>query len=204
MHKLEPKKPVASWSLNRIAEYTLSKLEEIHRVGKFTAKQTYLVGKALSFAYARLRVKGEWQKWLDKQEIPQKTAWEAIELYKAVKNEDDLTGLTSTEAKVKYSIYSGFPSSSSGDSRSSESVPLPALQTNEDYLNLAYHRIKAAFEAIHSIKNWDSSILYSTEADDCIKFAKEIQQTITAIRRKVKPSGEPKTIGKLLGSLDQL
>ncbi len=208
----KPPQPSQSWSLQKLAEYTLSGLSEIQRAGRLTAAQTYLIGRALSFANLKLIIKGKWMQWLEEQGIPQKTAWEAIKLYEAVKDESELAELTSTEAKIKYGIYkeympeksgsAGHGSSSGGGGNGLGSGTVP--QTDEEKMFLAFRRLKDGSESIHSIKKWVPDLLYSTEIDECLVFCQKVIKAISGARKRVKRPSQPKGVKAHLDYLDTL
>ena len=200
--------PNHNWTLEQLAEYTQAGLSEIQKAGKHTAAQTYRIGRALYFANLKLRVVGKWTAWLEEKGIPAKTATEAIRLYQAVKDENDVADLTSTQAKTKYGIYQEpqrfhFDSPHfSGQNTLAETPSEPPK--DEDKVNLAYRRLKDAAEDVDKVKKWTADLLYSTEAEECLRFCQSISQTILKQRKRIKQPKQPQGMKTYLKHLDKL
>lgn len=183
--------PNSTWPLDRLADYARGGFDEIQRAGRYTAAQTYRIGRALHFAHLKLLVEGKWIEWLDSVGIPRQTAWEAIKLYEAVKNESDLEGLTSTEAKIKYNVYpetkgqgSGprAGSSGGGSSSSDESQPTSPMEQ----VTLLYRRLSTAYQLLQEM-TWTADILYLDEVDEVSRYCEEIRENILKARKRIKP-----------------
>ncbi len=214
MPKLPEKIPDDSWSLLSLAAYAVAEIEEMHVLGRRTSAQIYRIGRALHFAWRKAFAEAKWKAWLAENNIPERTAWEAIKLYEAVKDESDLEGLSPTEAKVKFGVYpelaltpehsqSDPPQSSSqngragsglqeGDSsgRSEESEEGIPRKTPEARVSLAYHRIRDAVEEILGIR-WRASYLYSEEADSILENCRKI---ITCLEKQLKKILRPSPV----------
>jgi hypothetical protein len=178
--------PDEKWTLEKLAAYAKTSLGTIQRAGRLTAVETYRVGRALYFAQLKLVRDRKWNEWLDEQNISPVTAWEAIALYEAVKDEDDtgavLENMGITEAKEKYGIYKSADKRAEGYGNIREMKDL----TGEEKVTASYHRLDYAATALASIDDWDASLLYSTEVNECLRFCGEIVKTITTMRKKIK------------------
>ena len=200
--EIQPK-PSAAWSLKRLADYTTSALGIIRHAGRRMATQTYRIGQALY--HAKKKVPLKWETWLREHNIPAVTAWEAIKLYEAVKSEEELEGLTATEAKIKYGIYPELEEKEKGDG-SGGTRPLPTEP--EKLLYLIHRRLKGAAEAIElfveslSGAKWGASILYLPEADEVLQYCREVANSIQQERKKTKrPKVDAKEEKRILDQL---
>jgi len=194
--------PSANWSLKRLAAYTTSVLGVIQHAGRRMATQTYRVGRALYYAKKKVL---NWDAWLREHGIPKMTAWEAIKLYEAVKSEEELEGLTATEAKIRYGIYPELEEKEKGDG-SGGTRPLPTEP--EKLLYLIHRRLKGAAEAIElfveslSGAKWGASVLYLPEADEVLQYCREVANSIQQERKKTKrPKVDAKEEKRILDQL---
>jgi len=194
--------PSASWSLKRLADYTTSALGIIRHAGRRMATQTYRIGQALYYAKKKIL---NWDAWLKEHDIPPVTAWEAIKLFEAVESEEELAGLTATEAKIKYGIYPELEEKEKGNG-SGGTRPLPTEP--EKLLYLIHRRLKGAAEAIElfveslSAAKWGASILYLPEADEVLQYCREVANSINQERKKTKrPKVDAKEEKRILDQL---
>ena len=175
--------PSEEWDLEQLANYVLSGLDKIVRLGRRTSVETHRVGHALSIVQKKTKPRREWTKWLAKNGIARMSAWEAIRLYESA-TEEEVSELTLSEAKIKFGIYQEFmpeedePSSTEAKEANPEDV--------ERQVNLLYRRLKGVAETVTSL-DWERDLLYSTEVDEMLQFCRQVVRAINQQRKKARP-----------------
>jgi hypothetical protein len=111
IEQVEDALPDGTWSLERLASYVHKGLSESDalevqaiQIARRSTVQYFQAGRALHFARLILLAqgRGKWGRWLEKNDIARTSAWEARVLYERTRTEENVSGLTRSEALDKY------------------------------------------------------------------------------------------------------
>ena len=114
----QDERPVPSWSFTRLMKFAAGTAAQSDRLeteseGLFeqaralshdSAVQAHRLGEALTIARKKLPAGKSWTEMLKSFGIAKTTAWEAMKLFTLAPLEDQLKGLTRTEAKINFGI----------------------------------------------------------------------------------------------------
>ena len=114
----QDERPDPSWSVTRLMKFAAGTAAQSDRLeteseGLFeqaralshdSALQTHRLGEALTIARKKLPAGNSWTEMLKSFGIAKTTAWEAMKLFTLAPLEDQLKGLTRTEAKINFGI----------------------------------------------------------------------------------------------------
>jgi hypothetical protein len=174
--------PSETWNLRQLARYVTNRLDKIKRLGRRTSVETHRFGHALFIVQQRTKPTRQWTNWLTKHNISRQAAWEAIRLYESA-SEEEVAGLTITEAKLRYSIYSEFMLDD-GDAEETTGTRESNVDP-EHQVDILYRRLKGAAEVVGEL-HWQTELLYSTEVDEILQFCRQVVRAISNQRKKVR------------------
>ncbi len=103
--KSETAQPSEDWTLDQLAEFAHEKMRKFAILGKKTAQQYWLLGRSLMMIRERLKrddakkKQGNWISWIESKGFDYHQVRNAIEIAEAIKNLDDLEGLSLADVR---------------------------------------------------------------------------------------------------------